>query len=114
MPARRVPDRGDVVWLELSPQLGTEQAGHRPAVVLSPAAYNRVTGRLLCCPVTSRVRGYPFEVVLGAHEALQGAVLSDQVRAVDWRARRAVVRGRVADGTLNEVRARLSTLLTDP
>ena len=88
MAARKyVPDRGDIVWLQFTPQAGHEQAGHRPALVLSPASYNRRSGLMLCCPITSRVKGYPFEVALGEGEDLAGVVLADQVKSLDWKAR---------------------------
>lgn len=84
-----VPDRGDVVWLEFDPQAGREQAGRRPAVVLSPASYNAPTGRALCVPVTSKAKGYPFEVALPADCPVQGVAFADQVKCLDWRARHA-------------------------
>ena len=80
---RYVPDRGDVVWLHFTPQAGHEQAGHRPALVLSPASYNRRSGLMLCCPITSRVKGYPFEVALGGGQELAGVILADQVKSLD-------------------------------
>jgi len=83
---RYVPDRGDLIWLTFSPQAGHEQAGRRPALVVSPKAYNGKVGLALCCPVTSKVKGYPFEVVLPAGLSVEGAVLSDQVRSPDWEA----------------------------
>jgi mRNA interferase MazF len=86
---RYVPARGDLVWLEFNPQAGHEQAGRRPALVISPLSYNRKVGLALCCPITSHVKGYPFEVVLPEGLRVSGAVLSDQVRSVDWRARHA-------------------------
>jgi len=92
---RYVPERGDVVWLNFTPQAGHEQAGHRPALVLSPAAYNGKTGLMLCCPITSQVKGYPFEVRLDAGADAQGVVLSDQVKSLDWQARQATKRGGV-------------------
>ena len=85
----RVPDSGDVVWIEMSPQIGREQRGRRPAVVLSPAAYNGRVGLAILCPITSQVKGYPFEVALPEGLAAKGAVLSDQVKSLDWNARRA-------------------------
>ncbi len=90
MVARRphTPDRGDVVWITLAPQAGHEQAGRRPAVVLSPATYNGKVGLALMCPITSRIKGYPFEVVLPVGLPVTGVVLSDQVKSLDWRARR--------------------------
>ena len=84
-----VPERGDVVWLSFNPQAGHEQSGHRPAVVISPRTYNRRVGLALFCPVTSQVKGYPFEVVLPAGLGLEGAILSDQVKSLDWRVRKA-------------------------
>lgn len=104
-----VPDAGDVVWLEFDPQAGHEQAGHRPALVLSPARYNRVRGMMICCPMTSRIKGYPFEVVVSADPP--SAVLSDQIKSLDWRARRAVFKGRVSATVLAETRARLKALI---
>ncbi len=85
----RVPDRGDVVWITLAPQADHEQAGRRPAVVLSPAAYNRKVGLALMCPITSQVKGYPFEVTVPTGLPVTGVVISDQVKSLDWRARRA-------------------------
>ena len=82
-----VPGRGDIVWLQFSPQAGHEQAGRRPALVVSPEAYNRKVGLALFCPVTSRVKGYPFEVVLPSGLAVSGAVLSDQIKSLDWHVR---------------------------
>ena len=84
-----VPERGDVVWLSFNPQVGHEQSGHRPAVVISPRAYNRRVGLALFCPITSQVKGYPFEVVLPAGLGVEGAVLSDQIKSLDWRVRKA-------------------------
>jgi mRNA interferase MazF len=104
-----VPDAGDVVWLEFDPQAGHEQAGHRPAVVLSPADYNGKTGLMLCCPLTTRIKGYPFEVLLASPSG--GAVLSDQVKNLDWRARRASRKGKVSDLELRQVRAKLRALI---
>lgn len=84
-----VPERGEAVWLDFDPQAGHEQSGRRPAVVLSPHAYNERAGLAIVCPITSRVKGYPFEVLLPAGLPLTGAVLSDQLRSLDWKARKA-------------------------
>jgi mRNA interferase MazF len=84
-----VPDRGDVVWLAFDPQSGHEQAGRRPALVLSPASYNGKIGLALFCPITSQIKGYPFEVPISAGLAVSGVVLSDQIKSLDWRARQA-------------------------
>lgn len=83
------PDRGDIVWLEFTPQTGREQLGRRPALVISPRSYNRKVGLALFCPITSSVKGYPFEVVLPAGLEAQGAVLCDQIKSLDWRQRKA-------------------------
>ena len=84
-----VPKRGDVVWMTMNPQAGHEQAGRRPAVILSPAAYNAKVGLVLAAPVTSRVKGYPFETLVPSGLPVSGAILSDQVKSLDWRARKA-------------------------
>lgn len=104
-----VPDSGEIVWLDFDPQAGHEQAGHRPALVLSPARYNGPRGMAICCPMTSRLKGYPFEVVVSQDPP--SAVLADQVKSLDWRARGAVRKDRVSAQTLADVRARLKTLL---
>lgn len=106
------PDQGDVVWLDHDPQAGHEQAGRRPALVLSPKPYNAATGLMLCCPVTSQVKGYPFEVALIGVKGLKGVVLSDQLRSLDWEARSAEKAGRAADDVLADVLAKLKVLLT--
>jgi len=105
-----VPDVGDVVWLDFDPQAGREQAGHRPALVLSPGGYNRLTGMMICCPMTSRIKGFPWEVV--ASISPPSAILADQVKSVDWRARRMTRKGTVPAVTLAEVRAKLGALLS--
>lgn len=108
---RYIPDRGDVVWLQFTPQAGHEQAGHRPALVLSPASYNRRSGLMLCCPITSRVKGYPFEVALGGGQVLAGVVLADQVKSLDWKARKASKKGRASSQVMAETLSKLQTLL---
>jgi len=108
-----VPARGDLVWLEFSPQAGSEQAGRRPALVISPKSYNRKVGLALACPITSRVKGYPFEVELPAGAEAHGVVLSDQVKSLDWRARSAKRFGSVPDTVMQEVTARILALV-DP
>jgi mRNA interferase MazF len=104
-----VPDAGDIVWLQFDPQAGHEQAGHRPAVVLSPASYNGRAGVIVCCPTTTRIKGYPFEVVIGGTPT--NVVLADQVKSQDWRARKAMRKGRVAASELAEIRAKLRALI---
>ncbi|MDO8412277.1 MAG: endoribonuclease MazF [Gallionellaceae bacterium] len=105
-----VPDAGDIVWLEFSPQAGHEQAGHRPALVLSPASYNRKTGTMVCCPMTTQIKGYPFEVAIHA-AGISGAVLSDQVKNLDWKARKATPKGKASTEELDEVRGKIRALI---
>jgi len=107
-----VPNRGDVVWISLNPQAGHEQVGRRPTVVVSPLAYNRKVGLALLCPVTSQIKGYPFEVIIPQGLKLNGAVLSDQVKSLDWRARRAELICRLPKDTIDEVVQKLSTLIS--
>lgn len=109
MPARHVPDAGDIVWIDSDPQKGDGQAGHRPAVILSPAAYNGRAGLIVCCPTTTRIKGYPFEVALSGRKA--SVALADQVRSFDWRARRATRKGRVTAAELAEIRDKLRALI---
>jgi mRNA interferase MazF len=109
-----VPQRGDAVWLTLDPQAGHEQAGRRPAVVVSPSRYNARSGLALFCPVTSRVKGYPFEVLLPSELPIDGVVLSDQVRSLDWRARKASRICSLPSATIEEVVGKLQTLLAHP
>jgi mRNA interferase MazF len=111
MVKRYVPERGDVVWLNFTPQAGHEQAGHRPALVLSPAAYNGKTGLMLCCPITSQMKGYPFEVKLDDGAGAQGVVLSDQVKSLDWQARQATKKGRAAKDVVDQALMRIRALL---
>jgi mRNA interferase MazF len=104
-----IPDAGDIVWLQFDPQVGREQAGHRPAVVLSPAAYNGRAGMILCCPTTTKIKNYPFEVPIAG--APPSVVLADQVKSQDWRARQAIRKGRVSGAELADVRAKLRALI---
>ena len=109
MPSPYVPDEGDIVWIDVDPQKGNEQAGHRPAVILSPAAYNGRAGLIVCCPTTTRVKGYPFEVALSGQPA--SVALADQVKSFDWRARRATRKGRATPAELAEIRNKLRVLI---
>jgi mRNA interferase MazF len=111
MPASFVPERGDVVWLDLNPQTGHEQAGRRPVLVLSPASYNAKVGLALFCPITRQVKGYPFEVLVPTGMSVKGAVLADQVKSLDWRTRRAELIGRLPVVFVHEVSAKVKTLL---
>ena len=106
-----VPRRGDVVWLSFDPQAGHEQAGRRPAFVLSPEAYNRKTGLFLACPVTAKIKGYPFEVPLPAGLSVNGVILSDQVKSLDWKVRRAEFATETSDAVKKDVLALVLPLL---
>jgi mRNA interferase MazF len=108
---RYVPDRGDIVWLDFTPQAGHEQRGQRPALVLSPAAYNGKVGLALCCPITSQIKGYPFEVLLPDGLRVSGAVLSDQVKNLDWRVRTARLVCRAPATLVDQVTGKLLALL---
>jgi mRNA interferase MazF len=105
------PDRGDLVWLTFNPQAGHEQAGRRPALTLSPLRYNQTIGLALFCPVTSQVKGYPFEVTLPAGLPVSGVVLADQVRNLDWNARQIAFIAKAPPTVISEVLAKLETLL---
>ncbi|MCL6634969.1 MAG: endoribonuclease MazF [Peptococcaceae bacterium] len=106
-----LPERGDIVWLQFDPQAGHEQAGRRPALVISPQLYNEKVGLALMCPVTSKVKGYPFEVVLPEESKVSGAVLADQIKSLDWRARRAEFACKAPAETATEVLAKIRTLI---
>lgn len=103
------PDEGDVVWVQFDPQVGREQAGHRPAIVLTPAGYNRRSGLLLCVPMTTRIKGYPFEVPIAGEPP--AVALVDHVKSLDWRGRKARPKGRVSDDELEQVRRMLRGLI---
>lgn len=110
MPRAYVPDAGDVVWLEFDPQAGHEQAGHRPALVISPASYNAKTDLMVCCPLSTRIKGHPFEV----HTQVDGVdcvVLCDQVKSLDWKVRRAKTKTTAPADVMLHVRAKMKALL---
>ena len=111
MIAAYVPDRGDLVWMEFTPQKGSEQAGRRPALAISPNAYNTKIDLALFCPVTSRVKGYPFEVALPEGSGVVGVVLADQLKSFDWRARKAKLIERASADVLAMVTARILPLV---
>ena len=108
-----VPNTGDIVWLAFTPQSGHERAGRRPALVLSPRSYNEKTGLALFCPITSNVKGYPFEVSLPPSSTVTGVVLADQVKSLDWRARRTRFESQAPSHVVGEVLDKLTVLL-DP
>ena len=106
-----IPDAGDIVWIDFTPQAGHEQAGRRPALVLSPRVYNDKAGLAVMCPITSRIKGYTFEVEVGQSGSIRGVVLADQVKSFDWRLRNAQRAARVSPSVLEEVRVRIAVLL---
>ena len=111
MPEQVVPDRGDLIWIEFSPQIGHEQGGHRPALVVTPRGYNEPSGLMLACPITNQIKGYPFEVLLPKSSPIGGAILVDQLKCMDWRARKFKSIGHLASSMLDEVFAKLDVLL---
>jgi mRNA interferase MazF len=109
-----VPDAGDLVWVDFTPQAGREQAGRRPAVVLSPRAYNEKTSLAVMCPVTTHSKGYPFEVAVPTGGRVQGVILADHLKSLDWRQRNAQKAGKLAFAVLTQVLERVSVLLQIP
>lgn len=107
-----VPERGDLIWLVFDPQAGHEQAGRRPALVISPGSYNVATNLALFCPITSRVKGYPFEVLLPGSGKVTGAVLSDQVKSLDWKTHKAKLITRTSPEVIAEVLGKIGTLVS--
>ena len=108
-----MPQRGDVVWITLDPQAGHEQAGRRPAVILSPAAYNAKVGLALLCPITSQIKGYPFEVVIPLGLRVSGAILADQVKSLDWQARQVECICALPSPTISEILQKVGVLLME-
>ena len=112
MPNSYVPDAGDIVWLEFSPQVGREQMGHRPAVVLSPASYNSKTNLMLCCPLSTKIKGYPFEVLIGEDQS--SVALADQIKSLDWKVRNAKLKSKATEMELSAVRLKAIILIGKP
>jgi len=106
-----IPEAGDIVWLEFDPQAGREQAGRRPAVVLTPAVYNKKTDLMICCPLTTQIKGYPFEVLIEVDE-VESVILSDQIKSLNWKIRKAKYKNKVSSEVLDEVRAKAKSLLS--
>ena len=106
-----IPERGDAVWLDFNPQTGREQSGRRPAVVISPANYNKKVGLALFCPITNQTKGYPFEVAIPKNKKITGVILSDQLKSLDWRARNVAFTGKLPDSLIEEVLKKLKMLL---
>ena len=109
--SKYIPERGDVVWINMNPQVGHQKAGRRPAVVLSPTAYNGTVGLALLCPVTNQIKGYPFEVVIPEGLDISGAILSDQVKSLDWKGRNAEFFIKIPETVVFEVLKKLNVLL---
>lgn len=107
-----IPARGDAVWLDFNPQAGHEQAGRRPAIVLSPVSYNRKVGLAIFCPITNQEKGYPFEVKIPDGLKVQGVVLSDQLKSLDWRSRRVTQICHLPEEVLSDVLQKASLLLS--
>lgn len=105
-----IPDRGDIVWLNFTPQAGHEQKGTRPALVLSPQKYNKKTGLAVCCPITSNVKGYPFEVLISGKK-INGAILSDHLKNLDWKVRKAKFIEKAGASVMSECMAKISALI---
>src|SRR5207302_7392994 len=106
-----IPERGDLIWLDFDPQTGREQAGRRPVLVLSPAIYNRKAGLAVVCPITSHSKGYPFEISLPPKHAIQGVILTDHLKSLDWAQRRAQRVGKLSGETLEQVQHTIAALL---
>jgi mRNA interferase MazF len=106
-----VPERGDAVWIDFNPQAGHEQAGRRPAIVISPKSYNGKVGLCLLCPITNKVKGYPFEVSIPADSSVTGVILSDQVKSLDWRVRNVEFITQLPENVINEVLKKIKSLI---
>ncbi|MDA0910348.1 MAG: endoribonuclease MazF [Proteobacteria bacterium] len=104
-----IPDAGDIVWLDFDPQAGREQKGHRPALVISPKVYNTKTKLMLCCPMTTKIKGYPFEVAVASEK--ESVILSDQIKSLDWQQRNAKFKGRISVVELEDVCAKIKAIL---
>lgn len=109
--ASYVPEKGDIVWISFTPHAGHEQASRRPAIVLSPGTYNKKSGLALFCPITSRIKGYPFEAVLSDTGTIKGVILADQIKSLDWRARRAEFACRATRRIVDEVAGKVGSIL---
>ncbi len=113
MVKKYIPNRGDIVFLDFDPIKGHEQGGNRPALVLSPYAYNSATELLIACPITSVMKGYPFEVAIPTYKKIKGVILSNYVRSIDWKERRVKFIEKISPELLQEVTAKLGTLLLE-
>ena len=107
MVAKYIPNTGDIVWINCDPSAGNEHQGHRPAVILSPKQYNKLTNLCICCPMTTKIKGYPFEVELDS----QSAILTDQIKSLDWVARKAIFKDKISAAKLQDIKNKLHVLL---
>lgn len=107
------PGRGDVIWISLNSQSGHEQSGRRPALVISPASYNKKTGLAIVCPITSQIKDYPFEVLIPEGEKIKGVILADQVKSLDWKTRKAEFISCLPESTVLETLCKLNTLMDE-
>lgn len=106
-----IPDQGDLVWLDFDPQTGHEQSGKKPALVISPASYNDAVGLAVMCPITSKIKGYPFEVILSKKFKINGAILSDQIKSLDWRFRKAKFISKVPPEIIKETIEKIHAII---
>jgi len=111
MPSHYVPQRGDIVWINFNPQAGHEQTGKRPALAISPLIYNKKVGLAVFCPITSHIKGYPFEVIIPQGNKIQGVVLADQVKSLDYNSRKAQFISKLPVAAVEEVLNKLMTLV---
>jgi mRNA interferase MazF len=111
-PQNYIPERGDIIWLNFNPQAGHEQAGLRPAVIISPSSYNGKVNLAICCPITNHVKGYPFEVAVPQNFKTSGVVLSDQLKCLDWKIRGATFIEKLPDDVTQDILAKISTLVS--
>ena len=105
------PDCGDIIWINFNPQSGKEQMGRRPAFVVSPLEYNRKVGLAIVCPITSQIKGYPFEVLISEKQTTEGVIIADQVKSLDWKVRKAEFIEKVKQAITDEVIEKLSLLI---
>lgn len=107
-----IPDKGDVIWITFNPQAGHEQSGLRPALVLSPKNYNKTVGLCLLCPITSKIKGYPFEVKLPDSFPVQGVILSDQIKSLDWKVRKAIFKCKAPVDIVHDVISLINAIIS--
>ena len=109
--AKHYPERGDIVWVDMSPQAGHEQSGRRPAIVISPGRYNSKVGLAIVCPITNQAKGYPFEVAIPDGFKIKGVILADQMKSIDWTARNMELIFKIPESVVEEVQAKILTII---